>query len=255
MAIEVRVNTDKLEAMLLRKSLAMKQSMEKVLREEGRLLAVALAKYTQPFSFGEDAHKKGMGAIERDYNRVYPALATQFILNKVGYKARPKDRQAAEARMASYVQAGNTEAIMKMLGDMKIANWSQTADPKFHRQRWDRGVLKSGPVQIVVDRDSVQKLMDQAKAISGFAKSGWAACARDLGGTRGIPGWVTRQKAPGRVKVDFRDNAVSSVTLINEVNYTSQVLSDSGMKKAIEERATKIQLAIDRAVKYAARHA
>ena len=252
--ITVRVDTSKLEKMLVAKSVTMKKSLQQVLVEEGRLLAVALAKYTQPFGLGPDAEKKGEGAIIRDYHRVYPALAAQFIINRVAHIARPKDKDAAASRIAKYVRAGDTKSITKMLGDMRIARQGTEADPKYHADRWRSGKLKGGVAQIVPDQASVQKLIDQAKVLSGFAKSGWATCAQKLGGTRGIPAWARRAQAPGQI-IDNTDADPPVLTLVNKVNYTNYVLSDSGMSAAIRERATKIQLNIDNAVKKGLRNA
>jgi hypothetical protein len=79
----------------------------------------------------------------------------------------------------------------------------------------------------------------------GFAKGGWATCAAQLGGTRGIPAWVTRHKTPGTV-IDETESENPKITIRNDVNYTSKVLSDSNVQGALRDREAKLTARIER---------
>lgn len=250
--ITVDVDMRALNSKLNRIRIATKEDVQKLLRQEGRLLAVELAKYTQPFGVEEAGKKQGEGAIRRDYGKVYPDAEGEFVADKVKAKARPKDKEGAKQRYLKYVRGGNTNAAMKMLDDMDISDHAsgKTANPSYHKARWSRGVLKSGKSQIVIQRRTVTKLLNIALKMVGFAKGGWAVCARQLGGIRGIKSWVGRHKsAPGRVIDKSGDKKSPHITLINGINYTSQVLSQTSKSLAIKDRTIKLTERLNKILK------
>ncbi len=81
----------------------------------------------------------------------------------------------------------------------------------------------------------------------GFGKGGWAACAGALGGTRGIPGWISRQNSPGIVAENY-GASVMSVTMTNQVPYASSILSPAQKREAVriamDKLRTSIQIAL-----------
>jgi hypothetical protein len=77
----------------------------------------------------------------------------------------------------------------------------------------------------------------------GFGKGGWAACARALGGTRGIPGWISRQNAPGTV-VENYGATVMSITMTNQVPYASSILSPAQKQEAVRIAMDKLRASI-----------
>ncbi len=220
-------------------------------KSEARLLCVELVKYTQPFGEDGEDKKKGEGALRRDYSRVYPDVKSEFIGDQIKAKARPRDKESAKQRWLKYARGGNEEAMRNMLQDMKIGAtaYGVKADPSFHKSRWSRGTLKRGSSQIVTDRKSVDSLIKDALKMVGFVKRGWSTCAKLLGGTRGIPGWISRGSGAGRV-IDKTNQKNPSITIINDSTYTSQVLSQSGKQHAIKDREIKLGIKIDNALKY-----
>lgn len=248
--ITLKVNASGLSEKLRRIAGMTKEDLGKLMRQEGRLLAVELVKYTQPFGMGEDAKRRGEGAVSRDYGRVYPDVESEFMADQIRAKARPNDKEAAKQRWLGYAKGGDEEAMRDMLQDMKLGatTYGVKADPSFHRSRWSRGELKSGPSQIVINRKSVEALKKQAFKMVGFAKRGWSACAKSLGGTRGIPGWISRGRGVGRV-IDKTHQGNPSLTLINESKYTTQVLSQSNQNSAIKDREVKLTERLNRIIK------
>jgi hypothetical protein len=261
--ITVNVDTSQLEKKLLEKSILMKKSLGTVLRDEGRLLALTLAKYTQPFGLDDKAKGMGESAILKDCTEAF------YIL--------PDDLCAKATPIASGQYAGYMQIFAKKTGTVYVtpqANW-RIADStqtlfRYHqglrnkdgRVRRNRNKIDmNGNVAVinlwVITKGQFAAYLPVIQKEVGFAKSGWVTCARQLGGIRGSSAngsdtpkpWVTRHNAPGRV-IDKTTDEKPTITLVNEVNYTSHVLSASGLRGAIAERATKIQLSIDRAVKY-----
>jgi hypothetical protein len=78
----------------------------------------------------------------------------------------------------------------------------------------------------------------------GEGKGGWAACAKIMGGTRGLPQWITRHAgklSSGFVGKDYRAN-VKIVRLENRVDYAQNLL-DPG------DKADAVAIGIDRMTK------
>jgi len=225
------------------------QTLAAVLRSEGRLLAVELAMVTQPYGFDNKALQQGEAALARDYRKIYITDDNGLAL-VMSCGARAKDRPAAQIRFDNYAKAGNGGALDKVMQDMHLKiDYARTAKPSYHDRRWKNGRLHKGANLAVLNPKSVGNLIKREQRKVGFAKSGWAACARELGGTRGIPQWVTRGKCPGRVIVDYKGPENITVTLINEGNFTSRVLSQGGKALAISNRIQKIQSVLDMTLK------
>src|SRR6266853_5635650 len=82
------------------------------------------------------------------------------------------------------------------------------------------------PVMIVRDSQKLKTYVASEQKKVGFGKGGWATCARVLGGTRGIPGWVSRQSSPAQVLEDYGSER-SKVVMTNVVPDASEILSES----------------------------
>jgi len=83
----------------------------------------------------------------------------------------------------------------------------------------------------------------------GFAKSGWCGAMRELGGDNDIPAWIKRNRAPGYAIIEPVGEYACKITLVNEVNYTGRVLSQSNKRAALREREVMIGARIDRILK------
>jgi hypothetical protein len=87
----------------------------------------------------------------------------------------------------------------------------------------------------------------------GEGKAGWAACAKILGGTRGLPQWVTRHAgkiAGGFVGKNY-SGQIKTVRLENQVRYAQNLLSPGDKAQAVKigiDRMTKGILIAERRV-------
>lgn len=81
----------------------------------------------------------------------------------------------------------------------------------------------------------------------GFGKGGWAAAARAIGGTRGLPQWVTRHKATGSAVDNSQSLSNPSVTIINSVSYISKICTPYQMARAMAYQRGKMLASMEKA--------
>jgi hypothetical protein len=91
-------------------------------------------------------------------------------------------------------------------------------------------------------RDLNKYIKDEMKLV-GFGKDGWGSCAKILGGTRGLPQWVTRQKAPATV-IEDHNSENPTVTMVNEVNYAQDILDPSEKREAVDIGLSRLRDAL-----------
>lgn len=101
-------------------------------------------------------------------------------------------------------------------------------------------------VLICTEKAAITRYMKQEIKQSGFAKAGYATAARDLGGTRGIPGFVTRHRnAPGKGRA-MQSGDDLTVEIENSVPYAEKALDYGWMNTALDVRKSKIEKLIRR---------
>lgn len=245
--IQIRVDDSRLQRSLTELSILTRRDIRGILRQEARLFCVALAKYTQPFGLDKKAKEKGETAVRRDILKVYGTASWAFD------EIESISENAARA-VVKYIREKNYIEAEKVLKRFKIMIPLKKFNPKFHKKRFVQGRLKgSEKSQIVVDEKKLKKYIRQKLKRVGFAKSGWASCAKFLGGTRGIPAWARRNQGPCMVLNRSRQRNNPHFILVNAINYTSRVLSQSGMRGAMNERVFKLRIRIDKAAQMNAR--
>ncbi len=208
----------------------LKNSLPGYLRQEARLIAVSLATETQPFGVSATSQAVGQVATSRDIYHVYATPGTAW-----------KDITDAGAQ-AGFWEAVKTSAwdraakILNRSGNVlkgtPIENFDDGALHRQFRNKQGRIAKSQKPVMIVRNPAKLKTYVAREQKKVGFGKGGWSTCAAQLGGTRGIPGWVSRQDAPGDVHEDYGTD-ISKVTLINQVPYASEILSPAKKQDAI----------------------
>lgn len=267
------VDLSGLERKILEKSIAMKKGLGEAMHEEMGLLCLALIKYTQPFGTGAKAKQMGQSAIKGDltghrarqlksgggggqgegYGGVFFIIPDKYADSAVFDQKQNVMRMFVKKTGEVYgcdtslwkVYASNSElyahhqSLRKPDGSVTQAGYG-TRDIG----RW-KFVDKW-----VVTNSQFQGYLAFIYPRVGFAKAGWSTCARKLGrSNEDVPAWIKNHDAPGSV-IDNTKKESPSITIINEVNYTGRVLSESAKKLAIKEREVKITLAIDKEIKY-----
>lgn len=232
-----------------------------------------LANTTQPFS-GRDKETSlrgrvlGEKAVEVDINKVfytpqsegYPAALTEIAEKSYRYRALKSKRkfgasrfnaekatQAFNARVRGYISANNTRALKKLAKDFNWQGVVDHPDPAIHKAARSGPRMKvkkqRGNMHLILGgrKGALETYINKVKKRVGLAKAGWAKCA-DLiptstkgAATRGIPQWVTRNKAkaPGAIQDLSRDERNPKVIMSNKIPWTSAVLSPNEAVKAL----------------------
>jgi hypothetical protein len=205
-AVNVTVNDADFSRQLRRYALARRIDFAKAIRQQARLVAVNLAHQTQPFGDGASARQAGEGAVNTEVQRVYKTVPYTAVKVRDSGKnpsgvARVKTAPQAAAAFVRYVREGKNDKAGELLDNLKIEPFLATTVGTFDggqkhqgaRHGARRKVPKNQFVRRVVKNEAqmksyLKKIMQRV----GTAKAGWASCAQQLGGMRGIPGWVTR---------------------------------------------------------------
>jgi hypothetical protein len=247
---------------LKRYALAKKISFATAIKQQGRLVALNLAFQTQPFGFDDKARAKGEHATLNDIRLVYkPTKYTQGIIKHSplpkGKSPTQNAEQAARA-FARYVLKGQNDAATTILQRLHIPKYHDTvvkpmdagSAHKASRYGARRVVPKNTFVKVSVPREAqIDSYVKQITHRVGIAKAGWADCAKQLGGSRGIPQWVTRH-AGKRAKGSVVDNSEASadeqyVTMTNQVPWIDKCLNAGQIQRALDIQKDKMTKAIE----------
>jgi len=120
-------------------------------------------------------------------------------------------------------------------------------DPKHHQESRTgpyANVTRREPAQIVTSRKALDTYIARIQRRVGFAKGVWIKAAKAIGGrVRGAAQWATRhRKAPGSATV--KTGTKPSVTLISRLDYMDDVLSETGVRLAMEVAAGRLRRAL-----------
>lgn len=224
------VNTSGADQLFKKMGWTIKNSVPGFLRQEARLVAVSLAFQTQPFGDNATSRAVGMAAVDRDIYRVYATPG--MVFNDIS-------DAGAQSGFWKAVKTSAWDRAQKICSRasarFKSIVFQQFDGGQQHRQlRNNQGRIPPSqkPIMVVKNPEAVKSYVLAEQKKVGFGKGGWASCARALGGTRGIPGWVSRQDAPGMVIENYRSSK-SSVAMTNLVPYASEIISESGIRDAI----------------------
>lgn len=214
-----------------RRAQLVERSLPQLLRRAGRLCAVSLATQTQPFGLGTDAQLLGQTATVRDIRKVYALPSDVFPAF-----GNPK----AAGAFWRAVQAGDWGKATGILHrdcpryrNLEIRPFDGGQAHKANRNNRGRIAKSQGYIFIVQNAADLKAYINVEFKLVGFGKGGWASCARPLGGTAGLPGWITKHKAPGRVE-QRSGKGLAEIVLINQVTYASEILSESQKRVAVE---------------------
>lgn len=247
-------------------------SSSKILRSQARLLAENLAFQTQPFGKDPKARQMGEMAVERDIRKVYISAGEAGLSDSLSYSIKhatrgdEKNKSQTPDNMAKafvwMISKGKYSDATKLLKRVGVSQQEITQIPigkidggQAHqsarhgtRMRVSKNQL---PLRIVSD-GQIKTYINKIRKNVGIAKAGWAACSRIIGGTRGIPQWVTRNigKAGGGTVADSSmDKNRPRVVLKNNVPWIDQCLSTSQLERAVRIQHEKMVKAIDKSLR------
>jgi hypothetical protein len=250
------------------------------LKAHARVACVYLASRTQPYGDGDKPKAQGEGAVSKDIDKVYYTQGSERLYNQVSniairwYSVRERDANARDAskgrdpnwgqnersrqrgdkvasfqsRFKSYQASGNTQAIKRIVKDMKFKGISEDGfDKSYHKNARDpvTGRVKGKDHRVLV-LGAEGQLEDYRKQVMdrvGLTKAGWAVCAEAIPisgrvsvNTRGIPQWVTRHigRASGRIVDSSSHPTAPGVQMTNATPWADRVIPPKEAQKALD---------------------
>ena len=219
------------------------RTLESLVKQEARGLAVELARNTRPFGFSQKAKKRGEKAVAGDVLKVFATPDQAYE------SAQAADSTHAD-RFWAHIQNRRFARARKALAESP-SKWKHLPvgrlDPKHHQESRTgpyANVVRREPAQIVTSRKALDTYITRIQRRVGFAKGVWIKAAKGIGGrVRGAAQWATRhQKAPGSAAV--KTGTKPSVTLISRLEYMDDVLTEAGVRLAIEVAAGRLRRAL-----------
>jgi len=234
-------NSAPMRARLANRSRGFALNVEEELDRAGRLISVALATFAQPYGL-DGARAQGEGATAGDIRRCYATPSNVF-------EAFPDSRDAAAFWKAiaaqNFVRAqGIMQARCPTFHNKEIKPFDGGAAHRSVQNTRGRVSKRQEPIFVVQTSRNLSAYIKTEVARVGEGKAGWAACAKILGGTRGLPQWVTRHAgkiSPGFVGKNYSGD-LKTVRLENQVRYAQNLLTAAN-------KATAVKSGIDRMTK------
>jgi hypothetical protein len=213
------------------------RTLESLVKQEARGLAVELARNTRPFGFSEAAKQLGEKAVAKDISGVFALPSDAFEKTKLADPVAA-DRFWANIQNRRFSRAEKTlQSSNSQWKDLSVGR----LDPALHK--WGQlGAAK--PKQIVTSPKARDAYIAKIQKRVGFAKGTWINAAKAIGGrVRGSVQWVTRHKqSPGTATV--KTGTKPSVTLINSLDYIDQVTTATGIDLALQVAAGRLRKAL-----------
>jgi hypothetical protein len=213
------------------------RTLESLVKQEARGMAVELARYTRPYGFAERAKKKGEKAVAADIRQI-------FAVPSAAYEELRKSDPAAAERFWANIQNRRFARAQTALRGSRSA-WNDLPvgrlDPSLHQ--WGR-LGGSKPKQIITSPQARESYIAKIQRRVGFAKASWLNAGKAIGGrVRGAAQWATRHKqAPGTATV--RTGNKPSVTLINRLDYLSDTSTGEDVRRALRHAAARLRKAL-----------
>lgn len=269
MKISAMTNTADLSGRLAVYAQIVGKETSEAVKQFARVACVNLATSTQPFGSAKGDREPGEKAVETDISKVFYTPQDGGFANTLKEIVADSNRsdtakQKFGARIDGYIQSNNFNAITNIARDF---GWKgvlfDNIDPALHQnaRRAPRGRVpkRRGTMHMIIGgNESLAKYKAERMQKVGLTKAGWAKCAtliplkRVSSPTRGIPQWVTRHigRASGSIVDNSHVQANPSVTMTNNTPWTSQVLTESESRKALQIARNKFVNYMSQQIKY-----
>jgi hypothetical protein len=201
---------------------AERAALQAASRETARRIAAALAVATSP---GRSGYLRARASIAADVRRVYLPASRVYAALAAAHGPRPAASFYGAFMRRDYRSA---RQILRQLGSSHAGIPMGRLDPTLHPRARDASgrVRLSVPLQIVRAED-IAAYLPRAFRRLGKTASGWAACARALGGEDGVPSYKSTRvhgAEGGHVRVEeHRITLVSTRSLARQLISPGQV--------------------------------
>jgi len=264
----IKVDATNLKEMLLRFEQVTGKSMPQIVRSHARICAVELANRTQLFSVGGGGGKAKLdeykGYLRKD---ILKAVKDTDALNK---KAAGIADAGLRARLQAVAASGNLQGIAAMLKAVgtiaDVSNFKPASGPAAiksihapNRSKRTGRALSTRP-DYHFAKGGITSYVEQVSKKLGYAKSGWAECAREIGGVkgdgaRGIPAWAKRHKGNNfKVTDNSERKSDSHFTMTNTTPWVSRLLSKGDQAEAVDNAKKRMIKAMNKVFSYVAKN-
>lgn len=228
-----------------------------------RLLCVELSRRTQPFG-GEAAKKVGEGAIVRDL--MGRGMQRAGLFSVIGQAISNMYREYSTGNIRLFVRKDGSVYGTDKFHFMPDATENDMR--QFHKRFFVNGKMSSAGSRtrdigrwkfiekMFVPPGTMDSYLQARFKTVGWAKAGWAACAKELrkvftgSATRGIPKFVTKLDSYNSDVIDnTRNEKEPTVTLINTTPYIDRVLPVSEQLFALKVVKDKMRKQLERILK------
>jgi hypothetical protein len=235
-------DTSSIEDMLGKFQQVSGRSIPDLVRAYARLACVQLANQTQAFTTGPS---DGPAALDRQSKTVSYDIK-KVIKDKESLRERFEKSIQDEKirdRMVAILKAGRYDVLAKIMVNIGMINsksdfhmisglQSQKGAHKQHIAQ-KSGRTYSPPGKVFLSSSQLDSYIEEVSKRIGYAKGGWAGCAREIGGisgdgARGIPAYAKRHKGKNfSVSDRSSDKDEPYFTMTNSTPYIRKLL-DTG---------------------------
>lgn len=241
--MSLAMQTDAFDDMLDKFKQISDRAIPDLVRANARLVAVQLANRTQPFtkdpSSGPSVLEKVSKGVSTDVRKV---IKDEDSLETYIHGAIQDDK--IKERLLQVARAKRYDILAKIMFNCGIitseSNIFLLSGEDSHKAthlkfRDGKGKTFSPPGEKHISQSGLKSYIEAVLKRIGYAKSGWAECAREIGGikgdgARGIPAFAKRQRG-SNFSVDKQAGPTYAMT--NETPYIDKVCDSSQQNAAV----------------------
>lgn len=209
-----------------------------VMKSQGRLLCTDFAYWTNPR--GKSPHD---GRAHRDHIKRWIEFiyrTPQQAFNAIKFDAN----KGVAIAFLKHWKRRKYQECERLLNQHSSGGFRWRVGPfdggTIHKQHAKSSRLHTVIVLTPGQRSARNAYIRKVTRRSGFAKSGFASAAADLGGTRGIPSWARKNTGPGSGKIVKGPKGVT-LSIENRVRHIAPALDRNGERRAIQHRTKQMQ--------------
>lgn len=261
------IEATKLEDILKAYSALTGKGLSQITRAHARICAVELANRTQPFTSGAGSGparlKQSVFYLEKQIRR--PIRIKQDLDERF----QKIEEEKVRTRLTNLWNAGRYNVIKQILANLKIikspehfkiiSGQGELAETHKSRRSTRTGMAYSRPGEINMAKSGLQTYINKVSKAVGYTKSGWAECARKIGGlsgdgARGIPAFAKRQRGNNwKVDDNGADKDNPNFVMTNTTPWIRRLLAASDEKDAMRIAREKMIKSMRRAIQQARR--
>lgn len=257
----ITVNADNIKNVMQQYAVMTGKGIPELVRSNARLCAVELANRTQPFSVGKGGGSSAKLAGEkRTGNDIEKVIKTRDRLDEIISKTKSDSLRAYYEKLAASNRWTELKDIFQKVGFGAIEFISGPSIRAAHKSNRSKntGRTYNKPATLYIATSGLPAYIKEVVKRVGLSKSGWAECARQIGGVkgdagRGIPAFAKRHKGGFGAVTEFINGANTSFTMSNSIPWLDKICPKSQQRTALTISKTKMIEQMRRAIKAASK--